>query len=79
MTNETITTYRLKLLPSAQFIRRPVSIPPANGKLCFVDRGTADVADRYSGALYQDGSWLDLNKRPLKIPPTYWTEMITDG
>jgi len=76
--HEKTSIYRLKLLPSVRFIRRPISLPPAEGQLCFIDRGTADVADRYSGAWYRDGIWTDMKDRPLKAPPTFWTEMVTD-
>ncbi len=78
MTNEKITTYQVKLLPGVQFVRRPISIPPADGTLCFIDRGTANVADRYSGAWYRTEGWTDFKDRPLKSPPTYWTEMIAN-
>jgi hypothetical protein len=79
MSTEVITTYRLKHLPGAQCIRRPASILPENGKLCFIDRGTATRADRYCVATFVDGEWRNSKNRPLASPPTYWTEMVPDA
>jgi hypothetical protein len=78
MIEQKITTYRLTHLPGAKFVRRPVSIPPKDGALCFIDRGTADVANWPTGAWYRDGRWLDMRDQPLKMPPTFWTEVIKD-
>lgn len=78
MSGDQTTTYRLKHLPGAHFIRRPASIPPENGKLCFIDRGTATCADRYSVATYVDGEWRNSRNKPLASPPTFWTEMVKD-
>lgn len=78
MNDHRVTSYRLKALPGARFIRRHVSVVPTDGELYFIDRGTEDVAVGYSGAFYRGGSWFDLKSRPID-PPTYWTEALTDG
>jgi hypothetical protein len=76
---DAVTRYRLSIFPDLQFIRRPVSIPPEDGTLCLIDRGTADRADRYVAAIFKGGKWLRTNNVPLSPPPTYWTEMAPDA
>jgi len=79
MTQDQITTYRLKHLPGAHFVRRPVSIKPTDGAVCWVDRGTATTAERYQVGIFADGEWRNGKGKPLASPPTFWTEMVKDA
>jgi len=58
-----------------RFVRRPCSIPPTQETSCVVDGGTPDRADTYVPALFRDGEWTRLNRKPLKSPPKFWTEL----
>ncbi len=62
-----------------RFIRRPVSIPPAADTMCFIDRGSANRADRYTVAKFKNGQWLDERGRPFTTPPLFWTEFDPDA
>jgi hypothetical protein len=51
------------------FVRRPVSILPEDGTICYADCGPRHGAiPRFSVALFQDGKW-----KRLKFEPTHWT------
>lgn len=57
-----------------RFVRRPVSILPPDGTVCFVDAGTELRPGYYHAALYRDGAWMDGRGSPMKIVPTHWTD-----
>lgn len=76
---DAVTRYRLNVLPQMQFVRRPASMLPEDGTMCLIDRGTVERADRYTPATYRDGKWCNLSGRPFSQPPTFWTEMMSDG
>jgi hypothetical protein len=51
------------------FIRRPVSIAPAEGTICFVDSGTRDR----TGAQNSAGRFRDGKFQGVPFEPTHWT------
>lgn len=56
------------------FIRRPVSDPPADRTVCFVDDGgESGWRNGQTAALYRDGEWTNDKGRPLRFAPTFWT------
>lgn len=62
------------VLPGIQFIRRPVTEPPANGTVCLVDDGHALGWSRKPiPAVYKNNSWTNGRGRPLPFKPTFWT------
>lgn len=77
--DDEITIYRIKLLPGARFIRRPATILPEEGAICWIDNGTAKTAERYRTARFVDGRWCGVGGKPLASPPKFWTEMIPDA
>lgn len=56
------------------FVRRPVSIRPDEGTICYADNGPRfGGIDRQRVAIFKAGVWLGGNKRPLPFEPTHWT------
>lgn len=52
-----------------RFVRRPVSITPDEGTVCFVDDGPRlGVIGRNTGAFFKGGKW-----HRVKWEPTHWT------
>jgi hypothetical protein len=53
-----------------EVVRRPVSIPPKEQTVCFVDDGSrADIGPRWSAASFAGGEW-----RQAPFAPTHWTD-----
>ena len=60
--------FRLGGLP-LRFVRRPVSILPAEGTVCMVDAGPRlGSIGKQDGAVFKDGKWCR-----TKLEPTHWT------
>jgi len=62
--------------------RRPVSDPPEDGTICFVDAAAADdITHRPVIAMYRDGAWTNGVGTPLPFAPTFWSTIKskTDG
>lgn len=58
---------------AGRFVRRPISLEPPEGTVCFVDDGPrAGIIPRFTAALFKDGAW-----RQVKWTPTHWT-MLDD-
>ena len=54
-----------------KFVRRPISILPKDGTVCFADNGPRiGSIPRQSAVLFRGGKW-----QKLKFEPTHWTEM----
>lgn len=54
---------------SMDMVRRPVSIVPPDGTVCFVDNGPRHGSiKRYTGGMFKDGKW-----RRVRFEPTHWT------
>ncbi len=57
------------------FVRRPVSIPPDEGTVCFADEGEQfGKLTRQCVAVFKGGAWLAKNNQPLPFKPTHWTK-----
>jgi hypothetical protein len=55
-----------------RFVRRPVSIIPPDGTVCFVDEGERyGTIKRRDGALFKEGRW-----QRTKLTPTHWWEIL---
>lgn len=53
------------------FVRRPVTIEPKDGTVCFVDSGPRlGTIPQYSAGSYSGGKW-----KGVKFEPTHWTQM----
>ncbi len=61
------------------FIRRPVSRPPEEGAVCFIDTGWDDGKSfgwNWRGVgIYRDGKFVDQKGRPVDREITYWSEL----
>ncbi len=57
------------------FIRRPVSEPPSDGKLCIADNGHENGWSDRAAARFADGKWTNDKGNPLRFEPTYWIEL----
>lgn len=52
-----------------QFVRRPISITPEDGTLCYADNGPRyGEIPRQAVAVFKGGEW-----KRLKFEPTHWT------
>lgn len=59
-----------------KFVRRPVTHPPVDGTICFVDDGTREgYRNGQVIARYRDGQWDNGKGQALRFEPTHWTEM----
>lgn len=60
------------------FLRRPVSEPPPDGTICFVDNGDDHGFTKRTYAEFKDGVWSRGNRKPLPFEPTHWI-VLDDG
>lgn len=60
-----------------RFIRRPVSDPPADGTVCFVDDGDENGwRNGQCPALFRAGEWTNgANGKPTRLKPKFWTTL----
>lgn len=57
-----------------RFVRRPVSRPPNDGQICFVDGGTErGYSNGQTVAIYKGGRFTNDRGKPLRFEPTFWT------
>lgn len=57
-----------------QFVRRPVTIAPPDGTICFVDDGPRHgEIKRWSAGSFQKGEW-----QRVGFEPTHWTSLDDD-
>lgn len=76
---ETVIRFTLPGLPGLRFIRRPVSIAPGEGTICFVDNGDERMRrTRQCVGVYRKGEWTNGKGRALAFAPTYWIMMDKD-
>jgi hypothetical protein len=54
------------------FTRRPVSDPPADKTLCFVDDGVGGGWQDRDVGVFNDGEWRKPSGRKLRFTPAYW-------
>ncbi len=61
-----------------RFVRRPVSIAPAEGAVCFIDTGWDDGRSfgwKWRGvAVFRDGKFVNKKGKPLDREITFWSE-----
>lgn len=66
-------TLRVCGVPVATFLRRPVSILPPEGTVCFVDHGDETGWRGQVVGMFKNGAWTNGRGKPLNIEPTFWT------
>lgn len=65
-----------------KFVRRPVSIVPPDGTLCYVDDGPRlGKIPRQGVGVFKDGGWTNGKRGKLRFEPTHWVhwEDLPDG
>jgi hypothetical protein len=67
--------YTIQILKSEmKFVRRPISIDPSDGTVCFIDNGPRyGTLPKHAVGEFSGGKW----KRLGKLEPTHWT-MLDD-
>jgi len=70
-----MTPYEVISIGPMRVVRKPVSLPPADGEICFAEILTDGRRSRGAGARLVAGEWQRLSGQPLGWEPTHWTFM----
>lgn len=70
-----MTRYEVFRMGPMTITRKPVSLSPADGELCFAEILVAGRRSRGAGARYVGGAWQRISGQPLGWEPTHWSVM----